>query len=149
LLPVPNRPNLLPPSPAQLLETLQRRLDGFDKFQWRKKSTIHLKEAESRLYEYLEGILLRGTGGLRTLGGEMAVYDLRKLGDWEDEEVEEDEQPGVQGDAIVVEGQAEEEEVVDEGDLADTLRVTKKFGFDIAEFAVDPGQDLLVIVQIE
>lgn len=79
----------------------------------------------------------------------MAVYDLRKLGDWEDEVVEEDEQPGVQGNAIVVEGQAEEEEVVDEEDLADTLRVTKKFGFDIAEFAVDPGQDLLVIVQIE
>jgi hypothetical protein len=127
-------------------------LAGFDRFQYRKKTSVHLKEAEGRLYEYLEGILLRGTAGMRMLGGELAVYDLRKLGEWEDEDAEgEQADNGLGSQGAIGNGEeqdAEVAEVVDEEDLADTLRTTHKFGFDIAEFAVDPGQDLLVLVQI-
>lgn len=115
-----------------------------------------MKEPEGRLYEYLEGILLRGVDGSRgasiRLPRELAVYDLRKLGEWEDEHEEEDEEDmGVEGDASGG-AQAEDEEehdVVDEEDLASTLRTCKKFNFTISEFAVDPGQDLLVLVEIK
>ena len=165
---MPNRPNLLPPSPAQLLEMLQKRLDRMGRFEPRKSTIVRLKEDEGRLYEYIEGILLRGTGGGNgnlSLPQEMAAYDLRKLGDWEDEV---DGEEGKGGDLVDVgnasgtepdasagpgeiaeDAAGEQEEIVDEEDLAYTLRTTKKFGFEIAEFAVDPGQDLLVVVQIQ
>ena len=170
LLPVPNKPLLLPPSPAQLLETLRERLDRMSSFDPRKKTLIRLMEKDGRLYEYLEGILLRGASGpIHQLPMEMAVYDIRKLGDWEDEVEEDNQRDAVDseertgeskpkydrqthdwtqsaedGDATVT----ETVEVVEEKELAETLRATKRFGFEIAEFAVDPGQDLLVVVQI-
>lgn len=67
------------------------------------------------------------------------MYDLRKLDDWEDTTLTAD-------DAQVDDANEEEEE--EETDVEKTLRTTKKFDFEIADFAVDPGMDLLVVVEI-
>jgi len=99
-------------------------------------------EPEGRLYEYLEGTLMRGVGGSRSLPREVAFYDLSKVGEWED----------------LGEGSADMvvDEVIDETDgqginkdeEKDGVRRTKRFGFEVAEFAVDPGMDLLVLVEV-
>lgn len=101
------------------------------------------------MYEYLEGVLLRGVGGRRVLGTprvlprELAVYDLRKLGEWEDAPVNE-------GDGVGVEDGMEEveEEETTESEAGKGIRSTKKLGFEISEFAVDPGADLLLVVEV-
>jgi len=64
---------------------------------------------------------------------EIAVYDLRKLDDWEDTTV----------------GDAESDDTEMETATAElATRRSHKFDFEIADFAVDPGLDLLVIVEI-
>lgn len=49
---------------------------------------------------------------------------------------------GLRGEEVVIdnEGDAEAED--------DPVRTVKAFDFEIAEFAVDPGQDLLVVVEV-
>lgn len=104
------------------------------------------------MYEYLEGVLLRGIGGRREHPRELAVYDLRKLEDWE-EVGQEQSQDGVQRDGDVgdggneVEGGGSEEEVTEE-EVGKGIREIKKFDFEMADFAVDPGQDLLIIAEV-
>jgi hypothetical protein len=47
-------------------------------------------------------------------------------------------------------GDKDEEGSVVDGDTVDgeTVRTIKRFDFEVAEFAVDPGQDLLVVVEV-
>jgi hypothetical protein len=119
-------PDILPPTYSTLLSTLRERLTRFRNFTPKVSNTLEFEEPEGRLYEYLEGILMRGVGG-RDLPREIAFYDLRKIGDWED-------------DVEVASGVEEEE--------ADEVRKVHKFDFEVAEFAVDPGMDLLVIAEV-
>lgn len=115
------------------------RLDRFDPIRTTK---VALQEREGTLYEYLEGVLMKSNSGSRDVG----IYDLRLLGDLQPEAEE-----GVESSDMEEEGdEAEEdwEEVHDGDEVADKIRRTNKFGFEIAEFAVDPGQDLLVLVEV-
>ena len=134
----PNSPHA-PLSSAHLLSTLRERLARFRNFIPRQQSSLEMEPGGS-LYEYLEGVLLRGrrTGG--ELSRELTVYDLRKLGEWEDTPLEET----VGTDASA----SEEIEETTESEAAKGLRTKKRFDFEIAEFAVDPGADLLVLAEV-
>lgn len=66
------------PSSAQLLEKLRARIDGFANFKPTKITSTPLHESDGRLYEYLEGTLLRGVGDQEALPFELAVYDMKK-----------------------------------------------------------------------
>jgi hypothetical protein len=149
--------NLVPPTPARLLNDLRERITRFHNFTPKSRQTIPFGEPEGRLYEFLEGVLLRGVNprgvtGSRALPRDVAVYDLRRLGDWEDIPSGE----GSAGDSMDVEevgggvGDKDEEGSVVDGDTVDgeTVRTIKRFDFEVAEFAVDPGQDLLVVVEV-
>jgi hypothetical protein len=139
--------NLIPPSPAKLLGDLRERITRFHNFTPKSRQTIPFGEPEGRLYEFLEGVLLRGvapTGSgaaaTRVLPKEVAVYDLRRVNEWEDVTTEIGTEAG--------DGGATEDTVVDEEEVEDPVRVVKSFDFEVAEFAVDPGQDLLVVVEV-
>lgn len=141
---VPDNPNLAPPSSASMLSTVRERLTRFRNFVSKSTNDIEFRENEGNLYEYLEGLLIRGVNpvvvGNRLVSKELAIYDLRKLAEWEDDP---DADPA---DAEV----AEEEDVEEttESEAGKDIRTAKRFDYEISEFAVDPGQDLLVIVEI-
>ena len=98
---------------------------------------MKFQEPEGRLYEYLDGVLLRGVGRNQRSPRELAVYDLRKLGQWEDA-------LGSKHDS----NNFENAEPEDEDTIDSEVRTKKMFNFDISEFAVDPGLDLLVLVEV-
>ncbi|KAK8849728.1 hypothetical protein IAR55_005063 [Kwoniella newhampshirensis] len=154
----PNPANLLqvPPSKSFLLSSLRERLTRFRNFTPKNVTRVEFEESEGRLYEYLEGVLLRNVpppqanmwGGSRELGREVAIYELGKVGEWED-------LPGgsegvnAEGDGRqTVIGDADEEEpVLDDDEPANDVRRTHTFGFEMQDFAVDPGQDLFVVAE--
>ncbi|EIW71369.1 hypothetical protein TREMEDRAFT_27933 [Tremella mesenterica DSM 1558] len=144
----------VPPSTAYLLDTLRERVTRFRTLASKNRNRLEFAEPEGRLYEYLEGVLLRGVGGSRgSLPTEIAVYDLRKLDEWEDQLetnglVSDGNEIGMNGGnrgsrtrTGMRLGEEQEEEI--EG-----IRTTHKFPFEIAEFSVDPGSDLLVVVEL-
>lgn len=101
----------------------------------------------------LRGITARGETSRRSLPREIAVYDFRTLGDWED-------LPGTSRRAAIAgNSEGDQDEVVagldgsplaEEGGESETqVRTVKKFDFRVAEFAVDPGQDLLIVVEVK
>ncbi|GFZ49682.1 hypothetical protein JCM24511_07084 [Saitozyma sp. JCM 24511] len=148
LLP-PSDPHRHAPSSAELLSSLRDKLDRWASFSPRSEASYELKEPEGRLYEYLEGILLRGVGDRTSLPREVAVYDLSKVEEWENigsDEEQEGEQHVEETSPEVIQ---EEEDAVDlrENHEAD-VRTSKKFSFQVAEFAVDKGLDLLVLVEV-
>lgn len=160
------RPDLLAQRPltsAEMLATLRDKLERFRTVSPASTAVVRLKEGEGSLYEYLEGVLLRTKDGVGRKSNELAVYDLRegdtsmaqKAGRGEGEEK-----------VVVVEEEEEEEvEVVDHDEaLADAdgwtdiesvaaneldVRREHRFGFAIYELAVDPGQDLLILVELK
>ncbi|ORX37649.1 hypothetical protein BD324DRAFT_579245 [Kockovaella imperatae] len=155
-------PNYAPSSSAQLLSTLRERLTRLRNFTPKSETDFSLVEPEGRLYEYLEGHLVRSTAGERALSGNIAFYDLNKLDDWEDvEEVEVEEMvqtsPSTsrrEGREQPITAEASEDStplLMDdpEKELGENIRRLKDFGFDVAEFAIDPGQDLLVLVEVK
>ena len=180
----------MPPSTAQLLNTLRERLTRFRNIAPKSQHRVKFEEKEGNLYEYLEGVLLRGVSRGLTTGlssNQVAIYDLRQLNDWEDIEpatgrmdpeatVEEDDDSigfdggNAVGDlparvrdsletmrrkrrrseaALGPDGQPEEIEETTESEAAAEVRTLKSFPFTIREFAVDPGQDLLVLVEVK
>ena len=146
-------PNQIPTSTAELLATLRERLTRFRNFKPKQSFEVELEESDGRLYEFLEGVLLRGVGERRILPRELAVYDLRRLGDWVDIATEADQgdntheqMEGGMEDGAGVHGEAEVEDT--QSEAGKPVRITRKFGFEIAEFAVDPGADLLVLVEV-
>jgi hypothetical protein len=153
LLP-PSNPDLKPPTSASLLSTLRERLTKFRNFMPKATNSVEFKEAEGNLYEYLEGVLVRGVEpwlrGGRMVNDKVAVYDLRKLSEWEDEEViVEDEDAGSgSGSGSTPTGDEDAAVETTESEVGDEIRTLHKFDFEIAEIAVDPGQDLLIIVQV-
>ena len=66
------------------------------------------------------------------------MYDLRKMGEWEDAPTE-----------VSVKGVEEGVEETTESEAGKGIRTTRKFDFEISEFAVDPGLDLLVLVEVK
>ena len=149
-----------------MLSTLRERVTRFRNFNPRQTTPIEFAEPEANLYEYLEGVLLRGVTRrnarlTRTLRPtEVAVYDIRKLSEWEDEPVDkgvnsrsgDGDENGARGGIVGNEdGEGEEIEKVEEtteSEAGEALRTSKKFDFEVAEFAVDPGMDLLVLVEV-
>lgn len=113
---------------------------------------MEFSEPDGRLYEYLEGVLLRGVAGRRELPREIAVYDLRTLGEWEDTSTNADAGVDTDTDAEVriADGLSNDGVVEEttESEAGKGIRTTKRIGFEIAEFAVDPGADLLVLVEV-
>ncbi|KAK4688537.1 DNA cross-link repair 1A protein, partial [Tremellales sp. Uapishka_1] len=130
----------VPPSSSKLLSTLQERLTRFRNFRPRQTNSFTFHEPSGRLYEYLEGILMRGVGDRLSLPSEVAIYDLRKIDEWEDLEEKVEEAGG--------DGDEDEDEEITESEAEKGLKTTKRFGFQIADFAVDPGMDLLILVEI-
>ncbi|WWD20355.1 hypothetical protein CI109_104831 [Kwoniella shandongensis] len=158
----PNPLNLLqiPPSRVSLLSTLRERLTRFRNFTPKSTTRVDFEESEGRLYEYLEGVLLRNVpppgsnmwGGSRDTGREIAVYELNKVGEWEDVPVDAETQAQAQaqtqtqGEDIVT-GDDDEGSVLDDDEPANDVRRTHTFGFEMQDFAVDPGQDLFVVAE--
>ncbi|WVW86867.1 hypothetical protein I302_108922 [Kwoniella bestiolae CBS 10118] len=161
LLPQPSNTNHIPPSRAVLLSSLRERMTRFRNFQPRSTSnSVKFQESEGRLYEYLEGVLLRNVpperfGGLREIGREVAVYELSKGDDWEDVKdsnstsLLEGTKTGAEGTREGRESEEEEEvEEYGEDQLVNDIRKTHRFDFDMQDFAVDPGQDLFVVAEV-
>ncbi|WWC73627.1 uncharacterized protein I206_107599 [Kwoniella pini CBS 10737] len=156
LLPLIEKPSHIPPSKAQLLYTLKERLTRLRNFKAKSKNSVKFKESEGRLYEYLEGVLLRNvppsddfvhTG--RAIGKEVAVYELGKGNEWEDiNETITDESSFQQNDIPVEVEESEADEYFEEDQLVNDIRKTHKFDFDMQDFAVDPGQDLFVVAEV-
>ncbi|WRT69747.1 uncharacterized protein IL334_006738 [Kwoniella shivajii] len=170
-----DNPNHIPPSKALLLSTLRERLTRFRNFQPKPSAShqnqIKFQESEGRLYEYLEGVLLRNVPpfeGSREIGKQVAVYELSKRDDWEDlpststnnadrSSFDNDKQEGdLSSDQMEEkrkkkddEGEEEEEIIVGEreDELINDIRRTNQFDFDMQDFAVDPGQDLFVVAE--
>jgi hypothetical protein len=153
LLP-PSDPHRHAPSSAELLSTLRDKLDRWASFRPRSEASYELKEPEGRLYEYLEGILLRGVGDRTSLPREVAVYDLSKVEEWEnigsEEEQEGEEHVAGAGTRpeTTQETPEDAEDVREEDHEALDVRTSKKFSFQVAEFALDRGLDLLVLVEV-
>lgn len=144
--------NLIPPAPAKLLADLRERITRFHNFTPKSRQTIPFGEPEGRLYEFLEGVLLRGvapTGSgaaaTRVLPREVAVYDLRRVNEWEDISTETGTDAAGEPSGQAVEDAMEAE---DEEEVEDPVRAVKPYDFEVAEFAVDPGQDLLVVAEV-
>lgn len=86
---------------------------------------------------------------------EIAIYDLRRIGDWEDvpgttREVATDVAPFESLGRTTsdgTEGQGRDTGETGEEDEGSHVRTLRKFDFRITDFAVDPGQDLLVVVE--
>jgi hypothetical protein len=83
---IPDMPHQMPLTSASMLATLRERLTRFNNLQPKEASAIQLNESEGRLYEYLEGVLLRSVASALERSRVMAVYDLRTVDDWEDVE---------------------------------------------------------------
>lgn len=144
---------------ASVLSVLRERITRLRHFRPKTTNEIPFEEAEGRLYEYLEGILLRGISPTRrSLPREMAVYDLRKVSEWEDMADAESSIPGgsvngnegihareedIEDGTVIINGDLDEDEEEDE-----KVRRTHRFDFELSEFAVDPGQDLLVVTEV-
>lgn len=165
-------PSHVPPTSVALLSLLRERITRFKNFAPKSTTPVEILEPDGRLYEYLEGVLIRGIGNRHI--NEIAIYDLRRVGDWidepassdEDEEGDEEESeearsarasvrnsPGPGRRALSPDHPNTPESdrtgwIANPEDEVDDVRVTKKFGFNIAEFAVDPGMDLLVLVEL-
>ena len=127
-----------------MLTTLRERLSRFRNFRPRECSDVEFIEPNGRLYEFLEGVLLRAGGAdLGRMSREMTVYDFRKISDWEDESVE---GRATLGDREISED--EEPEETTESEAGKGICTIKRTEFEIAELAVDPGADLLVLVEV-
>lgn len=133
----PAVPQQMPLNSAGMLAALRERLTRFRNLSPKATSKIDFEERSGTLYEYIEGVLLRTAGsGFRSRSRKLIVYDLRKSNDWQDEE----------GSDIETEDADEVLETTDE--VTDDVRSDHTFKFEIAELAVDPGQDLLILVSL-
>ncbi|ODN95277.1 hypothetical protein L198_04668 [Cryptococcus wingfieldii CBS 7118] len=145
LKPNTSNPHLVPPSRAFLLDQLRERLTRFRTFEHKEPETVKFEEREGRLYEFLEGILMRSipppdaNPWTRAIGREMGVYEFDKMREWEDvkDGDEQDDSSVVESDVVDVEEQEE---------YGQFRRVTK-LDFDMLDFTFDPGQDLFVAAQ--
>lgn len=142
----PDVPEQMPLNSSQMLAALRERLTRFHNLTPKARSRIDFVERSGSLYEYIEGVLLRtGNVGRRNFlprqsvrSHKLVVYDLRKADEWEDEvgsDVELDE-----ADEIL--------ETTTEAPMTGDVRSEHTFRFEIMELAVDPGQDLLVLISL-
>lgn len=83
-------PYQMPLTSAEMLSTIRERITRFANLKPKSVTEIPLTRDEGRLYEYLEGVLLRSVGGddddAPRYGREMVVYDLRAGDEWDDVE---------------------------------------------------------------
>ncbi|OWZ53012.1 hypothetical protein C368_04577 [Cryptococcus neoformans 125.91] len=149
LLPDAVNSHLVPPSKAQLLDTLRERLTRFRTFSPKSEETVKFQEYEGRLYEFLEGVLVRSVPipYSRQIGNEIGVYEFGKMGEWED--VKNKLGDGRDGGGKDRDEDDAMDEVIDieEDEEFGNIRRTHKFGFQMLDFAFDPGQDLFVVAE--
>lgn len=149
LLPDAVNPHLVPPSKAQLLDTLRERLTRFRSFSPKSEETVKFQEYEGRLYEFLEGVLVRSVPipYSRQIGNEIGVYEFGKMGEWED--VKNKLGDGRDGGGKDRDEDDAMDEIIDieEDEEFGNIRRTHKFGFQMLDFAFDPGQDLFVVAE--
>ena len=143
---------------ASLLSTIRERQSGFRTIAPSKTYRVNLDDNERRLYEYLEGTLVRGSGSFFSAGGMpsgASVYDFTTSSEWETIEAytpsyslseNKDRETSERH-------QDEEEEVVEIGEDSDDKEqyVVKRWkaGFEMKDFTIDPGQDLFVIGEMK
>ncbi|WVQ75585.1 hypothetical protein IAR50_005213 [Cryptococcus sp. DSM 104548] len=146
LKPNTSNPRLVPPSRASLLDQLRERLTRFRTFDHKKPDIIKFEEREGRLYEFLEGVLMRSipppdaSPWSRAIGREMGVYEFDRVKEWEDlqDADEQDDTSVVETDVVDVE---EHEEY-------GQFRRVANLDFEMLDFTFDPGQDLFVAAQL-
>lgn len=159
-------------SAAALVKLLASRQARFQKFAPDSSFRVKLESDEGRLYEYLEGYLIRGNG-LKPLSQQQmiqrlmlglnpealiphgaTIYDLTGGdGEWEDEaETSEDAAARDQedGPTAYLEEEAEEEMIVrDDGDDVEMYKKKRwESEFAVKDVAMDPGQDLFVVAEM-
>jgi hypothetical protein len=142
---------------ASLLSIVRERQSGFRTIAPSRTFRVDLDRDEGRLYEYIEGTLLRGNGRYAStsrlpLGA--TLYDLTASSEWEtidaytpsyslsesrcleDAELDHDEEEEV---VIIPEGSDDKEQYKRRRWQAD---------FEVKDFTVDPGQDLCIAAEI-
>lgn len=137
----PDVPEQMPLTSSQMLAALRERLTRFRNFAPKATSRVVFEERSGSLYEYIEGVLLRTrAAGFRAgRSRRLVTYDLRKADDWVDEERGEDVQVE-EGDDVL--------ETAGDVLITDDVRAEFTLPFEVQELAVDPGQDLLVLVSL-
>lgn len=152
-------PSIFHKTPVRsLLSTLRERQTRFRNLAPAKEFNVQLDRDEWRLYEYLEGKLIRGNGynpsRQRGLPSGATLYDLTVSSEWETvdpitrsytfEEAKQMEEDGSDD--------GEEEEVIIVGNHMDDTAEYKKqrwqAGFEVKDFTMDPGQDLFVVAEM-
>jgi hypothetical protein len=139
---------------ASLLSTIRERQSGFRTIAPSKTFRVDLDKHERRLYEYLEGTMVRGSGSAFSATGlpsGASVYDFTTSSEWETIDAYTpsyslSENKEIEANA---EQQDEEEEVVEIGEDSDDKEhyVRRHFdgNFEMKDFTIDPGQNLFAI----
>jgi hypothetical protein len=143
----PHIPAHIPPTSSDLLATLRERITRFRNLTPSSTRVAELKEPDGNLYEFLEGVLLRSIGSSRSATVEgLAIYDMRHGAGWED--VTE----GAGANDGDTDGGEVDEEIIDGREGVDDDQSERKEyrpEFPVKECAIDPGQDLLVVTEVE
>jgi hypothetical protein len=123
-------PSVLASTPAAtLLSTLRERVTRFRTLSPASSYLVDLEADEGRLYEYLEGVLLRGSGipqrapgrrGATPLPSAVTVYDLTVEKEWETIEVSNEAGP------LEEEEEEEEVEIVEESAPSSSRTVKRR-----------------------
>jgi len=142
---------------ASLLSLVRERQSGFRTIAPSRTFRVDLDPDERRLYEYIEGTLLRGNGRYASssrLPAGATLYDLTASSEWETidaytpsfglSEIKEYEEE--------CRDQDEEEEVVIIAEGSDDKEHYKRrrweANFELKDFTIDPGQDLCIAAEI-
>lgn len=143
---------------ASLLSTIRERQSGFRTIAPSKTYRVDLDHNERRLYEFLEGTLVRGSGSFFSSNGlpsGASVYDFTASSEWETIDAYTPSYSLAENAAREAreQSQDEEEEVVvigeDSDDKEQYILRRWKAGFEMKDFTIDPGQNLFVIGEMQ
>lgn len=144
-------------SAAGLLSTLRERQTRFRNFTPSASYSVDLDTDEGRLYEYLEGVLLRGNGLAATRSSRLpsgtTLYDLTTSSEWETlEESEEDlgqsrRATSVQRSVGSRDDQPELVVSTEQDAMEQYQRRRWASDFEVKDITMDPGQDLFVAAE--
>jgi hypothetical protein len=143
-------------SASGLLSTLREHQTRFRNLTPSKSYSVDLESDEGRLYEYLEGVLLRGNGlpANRTsrLPSGTTLYDFTASSEWETVEEGEEtlsQSAGQSGQQTFVSNTEQPEVVLSSHEDAREEYHRRKWAspFEVKDITMDPGQDLFVAAQ--
>ncbi len=140
-------------SAKALLGTLRERQTRFRNLAPSRSYNVDLEPDEGRLYEYLEGVLLRGNGlratrTPRPLPSGTTLYDFTQSGEWET--LDETDVPYSSGGLASVETETDPEVIESTEDDAREEYLKRKWAspFEVKDITMDPGQDLFVAAEM-